>query len=227
VANTSLSSSFLFILLSSQRLNLLVSLVSPFLLHILPPAVGIPFQSTYKPCCSETGCPSSNTEFPTSTAHQSLFRRCFFPPTLLLEVGFTLTNPTISTFIGAPGTSLAPFPLSFWRRKAIFSDLRLFSRDGAWPASRLHLLLFLSSSIRTEGLRQDNLGPPLVQISATTLVYISFVFVMVAARHLLHSHVSAFLHPVLVVGPTTRQSIPLSAFWALHLSLSCSVWKPD
>ena len=143
MANTSLSSSFLFILLSPQRLNLLVSLVSPFLLHILSPAVGIPFQSTYKPCCSETGCPSSNTEFPTSTAHQSLFRRCFFPPTLLLEVGFTLTNPTISTFIGAPGTSLAPFPLSFWRRKAIFSVLRLFSRGG-WVAPGL-LWLFQNS----------------------------------------------------------------------------------
>jgi len=75
-----LSSPLLFILLSSQRLNLLVSLVSPFLLRILPPAVGLPFQSTYKPCCSETGCPSSNTEFPTSTVHQSLFRPLSLSP---------------------------------------------------------------------------------------------------------------------------------------------------
>ena len=47
----------------------------PFLLRILPPAVGIYFlQLSYKPCCSETRCPSSNTEFSTSTVHKSLFR---------------------------------------------------------------------------------------------------------------------------------------------------------
>ena len=80
MANTSLSSPFLFILLSSQRLILPVSLVSSPFLCFLPPAVGIPFQSTYKPCCSETGCPSSNTEFPTSTVDKSLFRPLFPSP---------------------------------------------------------------------------------------------------------------------------------------------------
>jgi hypothetical protein len=45
-----------------------------------------------------------------------------FPPTLfLLHVGFTLANPTISTFIGALGISLAPFPFLFQRLKAIFT----------------------------------------------------------------------------------------------------------
>jgi hypothetical protein len=66
--------------ISSQRLNLPVSLVSSPFLRLLPPAVGIPFQSTYKPCCSETSCPSSNTEFPISTVHKSLFRPLFPSP---------------------------------------------------------------------------------------------------------------------------------------------------
>jgi hypothetical protein len=64
---------------SSQRLNLPVSLVSPPFTPS-PPSVGIPFQSTYKQCCSETGCPSSNTEFQTSTIHKSLFRPLFLSP---------------------------------------------------------------------------------------------------------------------------------------------------
>jgi hypothetical protein len=37
--------------------------VLPSFLRFLPPAVGISFQPMYKPCCYETRCPSSNTEF--------------------------------------------------------------------------------------------------------------------------------------------------------------------
>ena len=121
VANTSLPSPLLFISLSSQRLNLLVSLVFPFLFRFLPPAVGIPFQSTYKPRCSETGCPSSNTEFPTSTVHKSLFRRCFFPPThLFLDVGPTTRQPLpLSAFWAL----YLPSPLPVGSRKASCSVL--------------------------------------------------------------------------------------------------------
>jgi hypothetical protein len=45
------------------------------------------------------------------------------------------------------------------------------------------------------GLRQDNLGPPLVHISATTLLFVSFLFVTVAARHLLRSTCLRFPPP--------------------------------
>ena len=45
-------------------------------------------------------------------------------------------------------------------------------------------------------MRQDNLGPPLVQISATTLVYVSFLVVTVAARHLLRSTCLCFPPPL-------------------------------
>jgi hypothetical protein len=45
-------------------------------------------------------------------------------------------------------------------------------------------------------LRQDNLGPQLVQISATTLLFVSFLFVTVAARHLLRSTCLRFPPPL-------------------------------
>ena len=65
------------------------------------------------------------------------------------------------------------------------------------PVFRPDILPFLSSSIRTKssGLRQDNLGPPLVQISATTLLFVSFLFVTVAARHLVRSTCLRFPPP--------------------------------
>ena len=50
-------------------------------------------------------------------------------------------------------------------------------------------------------MRQCKLGPPLVQISATTLVFASFLFVTVAARHLLRFTCLRYsLHLLLNVG---------------------------
>ena len=40
----------------------------------------ISFQSSYKPCCSETRCPSPNSEISTGTIHRSLFRPLFLFP---------------------------------------------------------------------------------------------------------------------------------------------------
>jgi hypothetical protein len=83
---------------------------------------------------AETRCPSpsSNTEFPTSTVHKSLFRPLFpslHPPP---RRGFISTNPTIPPFIGALGISLAPITLPVQRLKAIVTV-------SSFPLSRLIL----------------------------------------------------------------------------------------
>ena len=121
--------------ISSQRLNLPVSLVSSpfyafFLQRLAFPSNRRTSHAAQKPAVLPLTPSSKPTPF-----IKACSARCFFPHAFfLLEAGFTLANPPISTFIGAPGISLAPFPLSFWRRKAIFSVLRLLPRGG-WVCS--------------------------------------------------------------------------------------------
>ena len=114
-----------------RRLNFL-SFLSPFLLRILPPAVGLPFQSMYKSCCSETGCPSSNTEFPTSTVHESLFRPLFLSP----------HSPTPRSWVHISD----PDNLNLYRRSRHFTCLFLFRFRFCFGAVKppLSFLRFLS-----------------------------------------------------------------------------------
>ena len=221
--------------ISSQRLNLPVSLVSSpfyafFLQRLAFPSNRRTSHAAQKPAVLPLTPSSQSALF-----IKACSARCFLPPTLLLlEVGFTLANPTISTFISAPGISLAPSLLC--RHKAICSVLRLFSRCGwvcSWstvvfskllvrskPAFRLDLFSFLFRQSTEACIK-------LVQISANiTLAYFSFLFVTVVARHLLHSICLPLFPPPLDIGLTTQQPQPLSALWAFHLPFSSSVSAP-
>src|SRR5271168_1218001 len=70
------------------------------------------FQSSYKPCCSETRCPSLTPSSQPAPFIKACPAAVSFPPLLLLQVGFTLANPTISTFIGV-NWRLGPGPIVF------------------------------------------------------------------------------------------------------------------
>jgi hypothetical protein len=139
--------SFHFTFISVIRLS--VSVVSPsFYAFFVQRSAFISFQSSYKPCCSETRCPSANTEFSPSTIHKSLFRPLFLSPHSPPSRRWVYINPPISTFIGAPGISLAPFPLSrsmVWRYKAMFSVLRfLLILVCAWSVVAFSIIISLS-----------------------------------------------------------------------------------
>jgi len=93
-------------------LSLSVSLFSRVFSRILPPAVGISFNRRTSHAAPKPAVLPLTPSSQPAPFIKACSARCFFSSTLLLlEVGFTLANPTVSTFIGAPGISLAPFPL--------------------------------------------------------------------------------------------------------------------
>jgi hypothetical protein len=95
---------------SSQRLKLPVS--SFLLFFMLSPSGGLAFVQIDVQAL-QLGKPQFLHELRVSQqqlTQKACFNRCFFPPTLLLlDVGFILANPTIPTFTGVLGVSLAPF----------------------------------------------------------------------------------------------------------------------
>jgi hypothetical protein len=99
-------------------------------LRFLPPAAWHLFKSTYKLCNSENRNPSVNTEFPKKHLTQkACSNRCFFPPTLfLLEVGFTLANPTRPILCQRSGHFTCRFLFRFGAVKPSLQFLRFLSR---------------------------------------------------------------------------------------------------
>src|SRR5271155_114333 len=164
--------------------------------------------------------------------------RCFFPPNLL-EVGFTLANPPISIFIGAPGISLAPFPLSFWRRKAILTV-------SSFPLSRLilvspgRLIAFsISPSLMSPGVKASLTARTLIVSFFVsqgwrqarldlTFPYFPFLFVTIAARHLSRSTCPRSPTSFSTLGqyPTTSTFIGVPGASIAHFSLPFGAIKP-
>ena len=118
-------------------------------LRFLPPAVGIPFQSTYKPCCSETGCRSSNTEFSTSTVHKSLFRPLFLSPHSPSSRSWVyISEPdNLNLYRRYRHFTCPLFPSRFDAVKPYLPFLRLFSRGG-WVCSWSTQVAFSKFSCR-------------------------------------------------------------------------------
>src|SRR5271155_5396974 len=110
-----------------------ISAIQRFL-RFLPPAVGIPFQSTCKPCCSETCCRSSNTEFPTSTVHKSLFRSLFLSPHSPPSRSWVyISEPTNLNLYRRSRHFTCPLSSLIWRHKAILTV-------SSFPLSQLILV---------------------------------------------------------------------------------------
>jgi hypothetical protein len=102
--------------------------VLPSFLRFLPPAIGITFQPMYKPCCSETRYPSSNTEFPNQHLSQKLV-----PP--------AVSFPPLSSFSNL-GLLSETTNLNLYRRSRHFTCPPFLSRFGAVKPS---LRFFVSS----------------------------------------------------------------------------------
>ena len=112
----------------SLAILLFISAITSFASPVFPPFYAFSLQRLAFPFnrrtshAAETRCPFSNTEFPTSTVHKSLFRPLFLSPHSPPSRSWVYASePDNLNLYRRSGHLTCPLSIPLWRRKAIFT----------------------------------------------------------------------------------------------------------